>query len=437
MPRRKDYKVAAAPVTLRGKDLPVIREIVKLGEVETSVEIPELAEPELRHIVALLAALDRFEGAAQLAPALLLELVAGLYIKHGDTPETWRAYTASLRVPRSKTRQPDSMFQPFLRWANGGKPDTTGRLAKLAAPLEEWVELGDNRPSPITSIPGTSEFARWYSRNNGYTNVAERRRGWCDEIYSKSESANVVPFDDTTGSPRGEASARTSDGEKFQERALELETTKHAISYSESNSDDEVAWVTPPEFLAELNEEFNFTSGFDPCPYPRPEGFDGLKVPWPESTYCNPPFRKQNGIGIAAFARKAIEENQLGNTVVLVLPTFGTINYLLEAGAELRSARRINWIDPKTGQPATTSPSSNMLAILRGKTHALPRSGKTPPSAEAKENEIDQLKVQIAALETANAMLKARIEELTSPPGKAIDTSKPLIKRKVLEKLLG
>jgi hypothetical protein len=93
-----------------------------------------------------------------------------------------------------------------------------------------------------------------------------------------------------------------------------------------------------------LNKEFDFTPGFDPCPYPRPEGFDGIKVSWPHSTYCNPPFRKQQGIGISAFAHKAIEENQLGKTVVLVLPTFGTINYLLEAGAELRSARRINWI---------------------------------------------------------------------------------------------
>jgi hypothetical protein len=111
---------------------------------------------------------------------------------------------------------------------------------------------------------------------------------------------------------------------------------------------------------------------------------------WPESTYCNPPFRKQNGIGIAAFARKAIEENKLGKTVVLVLPTFGTINCLLEAGAELRSARRIPWIDPKTGQPASTSPSSNMLVILRGKAHS-------------KENEIAKLKARIAELEAENA----------------------------------
>ncbi len=37
-------------------------------------------------------------------------------------------------------------------------------------------------------------------------------------------------------------------------------------------------WVTPPDMMAALNAEFNFD--FDPCPHPRPEGFDGLAVPW-------------------------------------------------------------------------------------------------------------------------------------------------------------
>jgi hypothetical protein len=150
------------------------------------------------------------------------------------------------------------------------------------------------------------------------------------------------------------------------EKGLHREARRASENYSES----EPAWVTPPEYFAELDKEFHFTKGFDPCPYPRPEGFDGLKVSWPQSTYCNPPFRKKDskdGQGIAAFARKAIEENKLGKDVVLVLPTKSTINFLLEAGAEFRSARRIPWIDPKTGLPATTSPSSNMLAILRGK----------------------------------------------------------------------
>jgi hypothetical protein len=202
-------------------------------------------------------------------------------------------------------------------------------------------------PHPRNDEPGTSQLAEWLAAERGYQEVAKAHN------------------------------------------------TK--LEYEPSTND----YLTPPEFHAELDREFNFTRGFDPCPYPRPKGFDGLKGPWPESTYCNSPFRKQDGIGIAAFARKAIEENKLGKTVVLVLPTFGTINCLLEAGAELRSARRINWIDPKTGKPATTSPSSNMLAILRGTAHW-------------KENEIAVLKARITELEAENAALKVRTDELQS-----------------------
>jgi hypothetical protein len=119
-----------------------------------------------------------------------------------------------------------------------------------------------------------------------------------------------------------------------------------------------------------------------------------------------------DGHGIAAFARKAIEENKLGKTIVLVLPTKGTITHLLDAGAEFRSVRpyleeasfpsgsRIPWIDPKTGKPATTSPSSNMLAILWGK-------------GNPKDKEIRKLKARITELDAENSVLKARIEELS------------------------
>ena len=107
--------MAAARVNWHGQDFPVVREIVRIGGVGTTVEIPGLDDPELRQIVALLAALDRFEGAARLAPDLLLERVAGLYIKHGGTPESWRAYEALLGIPRSRTKQPKSFLEPFLR----------------------------------------------------------------------------------------------------------------------------------------------------------------------------------------------------------------------------------------------------------------------------------------------------------------------------------
>jgi hypothetical protein len=141
-------------------------------------------------------------------------------------------------------------------------------------------------------------------------------------------------------------------------------------------------------------------------------------VPWPPVTYVNSPFRKQDSIdgnGIAAFARKAIEENKLGNTVVQVLPTKGTIIHLLDAGAEFRSCTRylleagypsgsrIPWIDPITGEAATTSPSSNMLAILWGSQHT-------------KQNQIAVLKARITALEIQNASMKARLKELYRSP---------------------
>ena len=47
-------------------------------------------------------------------------------------------------------------------------------------------------------------------------------------------------------------------------------------------------WVTPPDLMKQLTDEFHFD--FDPCPHPRPEGFDGLVVEWGKSNWVNPPF---------------------------------------------------------------------------------------------------------------------------------------------------
>ena len=47
-------------------------------------------------------------------------------------------------------------------------------------------------------------------------------------------------------------------------------------------------WLTPDDLMKELNNEFKFD--FDPCPYPKPEDFDGLTNEWGKSNYVNPPF---------------------------------------------------------------------------------------------------------------------------------------------------
>ena len=126
-------------------------------------------------------------------------------------------------------------------------------------------------------------------------------------------------------------------------------------------------WITPPEIYQALDHEFHFD--FDPCPYPHKPGFDGTVVDWGKSTYCNPPFRKADGKfgkGPTAFIRKAIEENKKGKTVVVIINTNAFINMLIEAGAEMRSMKRVKWLDAKTKEP-WKSPSNTTLFILRSK----------------------------------------------------------------------
>lgn len=125
-------------------------------------------------------------------------------------------------------------------------------------------------------------------------------------------------------------------------------------------------WLIPPAMYAKLNDEFHFD--FDPCPYPRPDGFDSLTMEWRKSNYVNPLFvrDKNTGIGPTAFVRKAIEEHQKGKGIVLMLPTPSYVNMLLEAGAELRSAGRVKWLHTD-GSGKSKATSSITCFILRGR----------------------------------------------------------------------
>ena len=124
-------------------------------------------------------------------------------------------------------------------------------------------------------------------------------------------------------------------------------------------------WLTPDEMYAALDAEFGFD--FDPCPFPRPDGFDGLAVKWGRMNYVNPPFRRTDGNtdGPTAFVRKAIEEQRKGRSSVLLLPVQSYVNLLLEAGAEPRAAGRTRFLEADTHKPLP-SPSPTFLAVLRG-----------------------------------------------------------------------
>lgn len=104
-------------------------------------------------------------------------------------------------------------------------------------------------------------------------------------------------------------------------------------------------WLTPPALYARLNLEFSFT--FDPCPFPKPDDFDGLTCEWGASNYVNPPFgaivHQGKKKGMTAWVRKAIEEFRKGKRVVMVYPLDKWVLMLLAAGAQVRNLYDVRW----------------------------------------------------------------------------------------------
>lgn len=116
-------------------------------------------------------------------------------------------------------------------------------------------------------------------------------------------------------------------------------------------------WLTPPDVYEVLRTEFKFT--FDPCPYPKPDGFDGLTAEWGSSSYVNPPFgsilhqgpgdKKPKKKGMTAWVRKALAEHKKGKRVVMVYPLDKWVLMLLEAGAKVRNLRDVKWLATEDG----------------------------------------------------------------------------------------
>ena len=129
-------------------------------------------------------------------------------------------------------------------------------------------------------------------------------------------------------------------------------------------TDDKVGyWLTPPENLERLKQEFG--EFFDPCPYPRPAGWDGLREDWPGPVcYVNPPFEGP-GTGFSKWAKKCVEQSERGNTVILIYPVLSWLHTLIKAGAEIRPLGTQEWIRPDGKR--RKSPSPLCYFILRGR----------------------------------------------------------------------
>lgn len=126
------------------------------------------------------------------------------------------------------------------------------------------------------------------------------------------------------------------------------------MAFTNGNSaDGKHYWLTPPDMMNQLQQEFQFN--YDPCPHPKPEDYDGLTADWGTSSYVNPPFGvvMHNGKkkGATAWARKCIEEHKKGKRVVMVYPIDKWVLMLLDAGAKVRNLRDVRWHSTEDNLP--------------------------------------------------------------------------------------
>ena len=112
-------------------------------------------------------------------------------------------------------------------------------------------------------------------------------------------------------------------------------------------------WLTPPDMMNALQTEFAFD--FDPCPYPLPDGFDGLTCEWGQRNYVNPPFgsiiHQGKKKGPTAWMRKAIEEQAKGKLSVVVYPVDKWVLMMLKAtgSVNVRNLGDVRWLATEDG----------------------------------------------------------------------------------------
>lgn len=172
-----------------------------------------------------------------------------------------------------------------------------------------------------------------------------------------------------------------------------------------NGTDGKHYWLTPwqdPEFEA-LKSEFG-PFDFDPCPFPLPDGFDGLTCEWGSSNYVNPPFgsimewpatvtaceheinpkkkasRTCRHCGITGkkkgptfWVKKAIAECRKGKRVVLVYPVDKWVLMLMKAilgddHAQVRNLGDVRWLATEDGSQGKGTGRHIACFILEPKT---------------------------------------------------------------------
>ena len=103
------------------------------------------------------------------------------------------------------------------------------------------------------------------------------------------------------------------------------------MKYPGNPKDKEQIFLTPPSILKQ------YDGWMDPCPHPRPDGFDGLHVDWGKKAFVNPPWGH-----IRPWVEKALVERGKGCCVHMLIaakPTTRVFHDLIFPNADVKWLR--------------------------------------------------------------------------------------------------
>ena len=158
---------------------------------------------------------------------------------------------------------------------------------------------------------------------------------------------------------------------------------KHNKFHCGNSDDTKHYWITPPKLMSDLEAEFG-PFDFDPCPYPKPEGFDGLTCEWGRRNYVNPPFgsimhqglndKKPKKKGPTAWMRKAIDESNKGKFVLIVYPVDKWVLMMISAcdAENIRNLGDVRWCAIEDGSQGKGTGRHIAMFILDGITKGFP-----------------------------------------------------------------
>lgn len=133
-------------------------------------------------------------------------------------------------------------------------------------------------------------------------------------------------------------------------------------------------WCTPQDFFDELDLEFGFvldvaaTEKTAKCQRYYTPKTDGLTQSWQcdGAVFCNPPYGRQLG----KWVRKAWQEAQTGQTIVLLIPARTDTAYFhdfIYGKAEIRFLRGRLYFTDESGNVADRAPFPSMVVVYNGK----------------------------------------------------------------------